>query len=109
NPPGPQGETVTFRQSLRRRPELSPTAIFPFIVGAALLVVSLVGMQLRTDYLVQRSWSKDALFVADSTFSPVWEESLKVGLGLVLGFSAVTISALFMWIGPGHSARSATS
>ena len=96
---------MTFWQSLSRPPDVSSKTIPPFLVAAALLVLAIVGMQLRMDYLVQHSWSTDAFFVANSTFSPVWEESSKVGLGLLVGYVAAMVSAVPIWISEGRSGK----
>lgn len=94
---------VSVLQTLKRPPKVSRGLVSPMLIGIVLLIVSSVTSQLRIDYLAQHSYSGAAWLIANSTFTPVWEESLKVGLGIIVGAIAAASIVLGTWIGKKRS------
>ena len=87
-----------FRRSLRRLPEVSHNIVWPLLIGLVLLIASVVTLQLRTDYLVEHTHAPEAQVASSLTFAPVWEESLKVGFGLLGGAFWAAVVVVGTWI-----------
>ncbi len=72
-------------ETLWRPPQVSPAPARILLVGIILLVVAWQVLQWQTEYLAQNSYSLPARSFVTAVSAPIGEESLKVGLVIVVG------------------------
>ena len=86
-------------QTLRRAPGSPQNLAWPILVGGILLVIAWQVLQWQTSYLVQNSYSGAAKSFVTSVSAPIGEESLKIGLGIVVGSAFSGIASVGTWLG----------
>jgi len=79
-------------------PETSRRAIVPLLCGGILLVIFLLALQVQTSYLLQNSYSEQAKDITSVTTAPLWEESVKIGGGVLGGALFSGFVLLGLWI-----------
>jgi len=87
--PGPSAKRV-----LLGPPQVAGNSLRPLFVSTVLLGAAWQIAQLQRRYLVENAFSADARVVSAVILAPVWEESLKLGLGSFSGFVALLVSSV---------------